>query len=283
MNGKLRNAEGSDVVSNVNLYRTGQLMEEVLRADKMHSFLKPGKRIVLAERNHQYLEEILDKLTSVFCPRNIVTYEEHNLPHYIVKDGQIKAYHNLDEHSPVAQLLGRVKHPDSLVEKILRKNVQYGRVCERNNLTKLMINDCYGAMINTKYKSQIGEVVETLLKIPFLKLEHYQSHRKGNGYSAEHINAKYNNGNPAMRGIEIEIQVTDIKSYQNSITMPEQGHDTSYGQEKLASDHNLDGQIVVVGNHISLPDRCRTRHCDGFTIAEVPNSMHPYILVVPRE
>jgi len=273
----------SDVVSNVNDLRTGQLMEQIVKADRLLHFLVPGKRIVLVERNHQYLEEMLGKITKEFCPNNTVSYEQHSQPHYVVQDGQVKVYTNQDITSKVACVLGRVKHPDSLVEKILRKAQQYGRVSERNDLRKLMINDGYGIAAVAKRKEDIPELVDRIANLPYLRMEHYQKHRKRNGYISDHLNMTYNNGNPAMRGIEIEIQVTDLESHSNSTSKPEQDHDTTYGDEKLACEHHVDGQIVIVGNHIQVPGLCRIQHGDGINVVYVPNDMKPYKLIVPVE
>jgi hypothetical protein len=87
-----------------------------------------------------------------------------------------------------------------------------------------------------------------------------------------------------MRGLEVEAQVTDLQSHIDSKTKPEQAHDTGYGAKKLASRHDLgDRQLVIVGNHITIPEGLQVMEAEDARIVRVPNKIQPYTLVMPRQ
>ena len=272
-----------EIVSNMNSLRTGQLMDSIERANRKLDFLKPRKQVVLVERNHDYLDEIMAKMLPEMCPNHILSYQAHHLPHYVVHDGKVEVYHNLDEHSPVAKVKARVKHPDSIAEKVPRKAYIYGRVSERHDRHKLMIGDVGGAQFIVRTRDDVPTVTRQILSLPFLKLEKFEAHRKSNGYTSDHLNLIYDNGNPAMRGLEIEIQVTDLESHRKSIEDPRQGHETAYGSEKLGSNHHLDGQLVIVGNSVEVPQECNPQRIDGWVVARVHNKIQPYTILVPKK
>gem|GEM_PF-5134117 len=268
----------------MNDLRTGQLMTQIESANRALNFLRPGSQIVLVERNHDYLDEILAKVLPALCPNHLLSYQDHHLPHYIVRDGKVEVYHNLEQASPVVLVKARVKHPCSLAEKVPRKAVYFGRISERHDRNKLMIGDVLGLEVVVRESADVSAVVKQILQMPFFRLEHYEQHRKQNGYSSDHLNIKYENGNAAMNGLEVEIQVTTLKSHKDSTHDPDQGHDTSYGAEKLGSKHYLgDRQLVIVGNSVEVPeDKCSVQRTDGLLVAKVPNPIHPYLLVVPQ-
>jgi hypothetical protein len=279
----------AEVVSNMNDLRTGQLMDMIEAANREVArsgagFLKPGKRIILAERNPEYLEEILAKMLPVFCPRHLVSYQEHHLPHYVVHDGRVELYKNLDTNSPVAFVQARVKHPCSLAEKVSRKAEYFGRISEFHKRQKLMVGDVIGIKIVVGTEGDIGLVGGQLLALPYLRLEHFEKQRKENGFRANQYNMTYDNGNSVMKGLELEVQVTDRESHYNSIYDPKQGHDTAYGAEKLGSPHRLpaDRQLVIVGNSVNIPRGiCDVRRAGGLLAAQI-EGLQPYTLIVPR-
>jgi hypothetical protein len=271
------------VVSNMNGLRTGQIMDSLERADRQLGILQPGKDIVLVDRNPEYLEEIMAKVLPELCPKYIVTSQDHHLPHYVVYDGKLTMYTNLDRNSPIAMIISRPKHPCSAAEKVARKTAYFGRVCERHDRHKLMIGDIMGFEVIVREPKDVAGVMAQVLGLPFFKLEHYESHNRTNGYSAEHANLIYKNGNPFMRGLEVEVQVTDLQSHIDSKTRPEQAHHIGYGDKKLASTHNLGKrQLVIVGNHIAIPEWLPVMETEEARIVRVPNPIQPYTLVMPR-
>jgi ppGpp synthetase/RelA/SpoT-type nucleotidyltranferase len=278
-----------EIVSNMNSLRTGQLMGELEHANRQlagmgSEFLQPRKPIVLVERNHDYLDELLAKVLPELCPSHCVSYQDHHLPHYVVHDGKVEVYKNLNLSSPVVLVRARVKHPCSVAEKVPRKTVYFGRVSERHDSQKLMIGDIIGLEVVTRYKEQVKPVARQILSMPFLKLEHEHRHDKENGYNSNHLNMTYENGNPEMRGLELEVQVTDLQSHLASMNDPKQGHDTSYGAEKLSSRHELNGQLVIFGNSVKIPRGvCEVKRAGRLLVAEIPNKIQPYLLVVPTE
>ncbi|MBN1544752.1 RelA/SpoT domain-containing protein [Candidatus Woesearchaeota archaeon] len=274
-----------EIVSNMNDLRTGQLMDQIERANRTLNFLSKRRQIVLVERNHDYLDEILTKVLPELCPKHLLSYQNHHLPHYIVRDGKVEIYQNLEPASPVILVKARVKHPCSVAEKVPRKAVYFGRVSERHDNYKLMVGDVLGLEVVVRDSADVDMVVKQILQMPFFKLEHYERHRKNNGYSSDHLNTKYENGNAVMKGLEVEIQVTTLNSHRNSIYNPNQGHDTSYGAEKLGSRHHLgDRQLVIVGNSVDVPeDMCFVKRTDGLLVANVPNPVQKYLLIVPQK
>jgi ppGpp synthetase/RelA/SpoT-type nucleotidyltranferase len=272
-----------EVVSNMNDLRTGQLMGLIEAANREKAFLQSGKRIILAERNPEYLNEILAKILPEFCPNNLFSYQNHHLPHYTVRDGRVETYTNLDASSPVAMVQARVKHPCSLAEKVSRKAEYFGRVSEYHDRHKLMVGDVTGLELGARRPEDVPEVSRRLLALPYLKLEHFESHRKKNGYTSDHFNFRYENGNPLMKGLEIEVQVTDMNSHRASIEDDKQGHDTSYGAEKLASKHRLPdaNQLIVFGNSVEVPQSVGVQQAGELLVARIKGPQE-YLLVVPR-
>jgi hypothetical protein len=286
---KILQARAAEVVSNMNDLRTDQmvrLMEAANREleQKGKGFLDPARRIVLAERNPEYLQEILAKMLPEFCPNHLVSYENHHLPHYVVRDGRVETYTNLDGLSTVVLVQARVKHPCSLAEKIPRKAQYFGRVSEFHNKHKLMVGDVIGVELVVRTEEDVDVVGRQLLALPYFKLEHFEAHRKPNGYTADHYNMTYSNGNPMMRGLELEVQVTDMKNYLASKHDQKQGHETAYGAEKLASPHKMpDGkQLVIFGNSVQIPQCIPVKKTGGLLVAQI-NGVQEYTLVVPRE
>lgn len=272
-----------ELVSNMNSLRTGQIMDLIEGANRNLNFLEAGKQTILVERNHDYLDEILEKMLPHLCPNHIVSHQNHHLPHYVVRDGKVEIYRNLDTEPAVTLVKARVKHPDSIAEKVPRKSRAYGRTSERHDRYKLMVGDIIGLEVVVKDKEHVPQVTQDILRMPFLDLEKYESHRKNNGYTSDHMNLVYENGNPEMKGLEIEVQVTDLKSHKASIEDPMQGHETSYGRDKLYSDHHLDGQLIIIGNSVEVPERCRPRRSGDVLVAEVNHQFKPYTIIVPKQ
>ncbi len=270
----------TDVVSNMNSLRTGQLMDAIVKADTQLGFLETGKQVVLVERNHNYLEEMLGKVLPKLCPNYLVTFQEHSLSHYTVQDGRVQVYNNLDQASDIVKIKARVKHPDSIAEKVPRKAVYFGRVSEFHDNHKLMVGDIMGFEVVVKDAADVQKAVKKVLELPFLRLEHYGQHRKSNGYTSDHLNLIYENGNRAMRGLEVEVQVTDLNSHLNSINKPGERHG-DYAIEKLESPHHMDGQLVIVGNSVKLPKSCDVKRVDGFLVSRIDNPIQPYTILVP--
>lgn len=271
-----------ELVSNVNSLRTGQLMDMIEKANRRLDFLDVGKRIVLVERNHDYLDEILSKILPEVCPNHLLSYQEHHLPHYVVHDGKVEVYKNQDPESQIVLVKARVKHPDSIAEKVPRKAELFGRVSERHDSYKLMVGDVIGLEVVAKSKEHVPEVTKQILRMPFLNLEKFEQHRKSNGYTSDHLNLIYENGNPEMKGLEIEVQVSDLQNHLASINDPSQGHETSYGAEKLSSKHHLDGQLIIIGNSVKVPESCGPRMAGGLLVAEVNHPFKPYTIIVPK-
>jgi hypothetical protein len=271
------------VVSNMNGLRTGQIMDSLERADRQLGILQPGKDLVIIDRDPGYLEEIMAKVLREMCPKHIVTQQNHHLPHYVVYDGKLTMYTNLDQDSPIAMIISRPKHPCSAAEKVARKNAYFGRVCERHDRHKLMIGDIMGFEVIVRKPKDVAGAMAQVLELPFFKLEHYERHEEANGYSAEHANLVYKNGNPFMQGLEVEVQVTDLQSHIDSKTKPEQAHHIGYGAKKLGSTHNLgDRQLIIVGNHVAIPEWLPVMETEEARIVRVPNKIQPYTLVMPR-
>lgn len=273
-----------ELVSNMNELRSGQLMDAMIKIDRESRILDLRKQIVLVERNPAHLDEVLNKMLPELCPRHTTITKNHHLPHYVVYDGKIDTYHNLDE-SEILGIYGRMKHPCSIGEKLPRKAAHFGRVSEGHNKYKLMMNDMIGLEIVVKKETDIPNVLRKVLNLPYLTLEHLENHKKSNKYTSTHANMKYNNGNPAMKGLEIEIQITDKESKYRSQHDPAQGHDSAYGREKLGSRRKFEGQLVIFGGEndtIQVPDWCEQRRVDGFLVAKVPNKLQSYTLVLPQ-
>jgi len=279
---KLRRERSDSVVSNTNALRTGQLMDLIEQANSKLNFLLPDRRIVLVERNHDHLEEMMAKVLGRLTPNYVHTSLDHHMQHYVVHDGKIDVYTNLDAASPIVKVKARVKHPDSIAEKVPRKAEYFGRISEYHDKSKLMVGDVLGFEVVVRDQKDVEAVKKNVLALPFFRLEHEESHRKSNGYTSDHLNLKYENGNQAMRGLEVEVQVTDLKSHTNSLYNPEQDHDTAYAQDKLMSRHNLDGQLIIVGNAVKIPKNLAAHLTDELVISEVPNVIQPYTLVLPR-
>ncbi|MBI5880498.1 hypothetical protein HZB90_00035 [archaeon] len=272
------------IVSNTNSPRTGQIMDLLERADRQLEILQPGKDIVLIDREPRHLEEIMAKVLREMCPKHIVTQQNHHLPHYVVYDGKLTMYTNLDQNSPIAMIISRPKHPCSAAEKVARKTAYFGRVCERHDRHKLMIGDVNGFEVIVREPKDVAGAMAQVLGLPFFKLEHYERHNEANGYSAEHANLVYKNGNPFMQGLEVEVQVTDLQSHVDSKTKPEQAHHIGYGSKKLGSTHDLgERQLIIVGNGITIPDGLSVMETEEVRIVRVPNTIQPYTLVMPRQ
>jgi hypothetical protein len=146
-----------------------------------------------------------------------------------------------------------------------------------------MIGDIMGFEVIVMKPKDVAGAMAQVLELPFFKLEHYERHEEANGYSAEHANLVYKNGNPFMQGLEVEVQVTDLQSHIDSKTKPEQAHHIGYGAKKLGSTHNLgDRQLIIVGNHVAIPEWLPVMETEEARIVRVPNKIQPYTLVMPR-
>ena len=272
----------SEIVSNVNENRTGQLLDQIRKSNKKLGFLKTGKQIIIIDRNHAYLDEIMNQVLPEICPQHIISYERHHLPHYAVHDGTVRIYTNLDPESDVLLLQARVKHPCSINEKLLRKSNKYSRPSTFHNKRKSNLRDIYGFIVVVKEPHQVHKYVEKIKNMPCFTLEKFQKHRKTNSYQSEHINLIYTKGSPEMLGLELEVQVTEQKSHNESINAPEQSHDSAYIQEKLGSSHQTDAQIIIVGNSITVPKEYIQARTEQFTVVQIPNKMNQYTLILPE-
>ncbi|MFC1741040.1 hypothetical protein ACFL3V_00700 [Nanoarchaeota archaeon] len=275
----------AEIVSNVNGLRTGQLMDLLVKADKRLNFLKPGKQVTLIERNQGYLDEIMHKVTSSLCPRYLVVLSDYSQPHHLLGGSNVRTYHNLDD-SGIVKINARVKGTDSAAEKTARKIAQYDRVSESHDRNKLMVGDILGLEVVVKgppdAPEYVAEAVKQFLVMPFLRLEKFEQHRKSGGYTSTHLNMVYSNGNPYMRGLELEVQVTDLQSQQDSKTKPGQRHSEDYGfGSKLRCAHALPGQLVFFGNSVDLKSM-NVREAEGLLVAKVPGKVVDYTLVVPK-
>jgi hypothetical protein len=287
-----KNERGSkarvDIVSNMNALRTGQIYDMLMRADKLvptSSLIEPSKKIVIAERNPAYLHEIVKKVLSEFMPESEHSWENHHMPHYVVRDGKVNYFANTNSEGLLVGVRARVKHPCSLGgEKIGRQIAEYGRDCEFTDPHKLLIRDIYGIQLIAKTPEDALTVEEKLRELPYFDVLHYKHHRKSNGYNARHFNMIYENGNPIIRGLTLEIQVTDAKTHDKNMNGKGCSHDKSYDKEKMASKRDLgDRQILVVGNSVEIPEGlCKVHEFEDCKIAKVPNPVNSYLLVVPK-
>lgn len=268
------------VISNVNDLRTGQLMDQIMRADKALGFLTTGN-IVLVERNQEYLDEIMRKLSVAFFPNHSIEWMDYSRPHHLVRGAKVQRYTNLDD-GDVLQAYSRVKGVPSTAEKISRKITKKGRLGHAHDRNQLMVRDLLGAELTCSDEEAVNRTVGRLLQLPYLRLEKFEDWRKPGGYTSTHLNMTYSNGNPQMRGLEIEIQINTLDAHRRSKTEHSQAHSGPYGKEKLSSPRKDVPQLVMYGNSVELPeDRFWTRRHDGLLVAKVPDSIQPYILVVP--
>jgi ppGpp synthetase/RelA/SpoT-type nucleotidyltranferase len=281
---KVRQAREADrpveLISNMNDLRVNQLMKGLVDADKEARFLKTGQ-IVLIERNHNYLEEIMDHVLPELCPSYLITYEDHHMPHHVVYDGKVTMYQNLDQNSDVAFVLARVKHPCSINEKVGRKHAQHKRVSTLHDRRKVNTRDTYGINLVCTDAEAVERVGQKISKMPFLSIEKIEAHRQG--YTSDHYNVRYHNGNPFLTGLEVEIQVTDLQSHYESIHDPVQAHDEAYKMRIMQQPRKSVGQLVIVGNSITLPDELsRVETSQYIIVPEVPSSIQRYTLVIPK-
>jgi ppGpp synthetase/RelA/SpoT-type nucleotidyltranferase len=272
----------ADVVSNMNALRTGQMIDRIVRADKRVGVLSRGG-IVLLERNQEYLDEIMQKISKEFCPNSLVTWHDYSRPHHLVRGAKVQVYHSLDD-TDVVRVYCRVKGAPSSGEKTSRKLAKYGRVSEFHDRNKLMLGDVIGMELVCADEEAVYKTVQKVLRLPFLTLEKRDDHAKEGGYRSTHLNMTYSNGNPLMRGLEIEIQVNTVHAHEDSKTQPGQAHRGDYGKEKLNSPRKEVGQLVMYGNSVELPkDMYWVKRADGLLLAKVPDPIQPYILVVEHD
>ncbi|MBT5022231.1 hypothetical protein HOK51_01365 [Candidatus Woesearchaeota archaeon] len=276
-----------EIVSNMNTLRTNQIVDIISRADKVtHTqILHPAKKIIIAERNPAYLQEIVNKILLELMPENEHSWEHHNMPHYVVCDGKVNFYENTSSDGLLVGVRARVKHPCSLGgEKIGRQIAEFGRDCELYDSHKLLIRDVYGMQLIAKTPEDVPSVEEKLRELPYFQILYHKHHHKSNGYHARHFNMVYENGNPIMRGLTLELQVTDAKTHEKNMNGKRCGHDSAYGAEKLNAKRDIgDRQIVVVGNSVQIPKGlCKVHEFEDCKIAHVPNPINPYLLVVPK-
>ncbi|MBW2964311.1 hypothetical protein KY363_02530 [Candidatus Woesearchaeota archaeon] len=270
----------ADVISNVNDLRTGQLMDQIVRADKALGFLRPGN-IVLVERNQEYLDEIMRKLAREFFPNHTIEWMDYSRPHHLVRGAKVQRYTNLDD-GDVCRAYSRVKGVPSTGEKCSRKVSKKGRIGHASDRFQIMVRDVFGAELDCIDEEAVYRTANRLMQLPYLTLEKFEDWHKPGGYTSTHLNMTYSNGNPFMRGLEIEIQVNTLDAHRRSKKEPSQAHSGPYGKEKLASRRKQLPQLVMYGNSVELPeDRFWTRRHDGLLVAKVPDAIQPYILLVP--
>ncbi|MBT7903334.1 hypothetical protein HN587_05715 [Candidatus Woesearchaeota archaeon] len=292
---KLPNQRNPELVTNVNPLRTGKLVDRLIRADKeLRQGFLAQKRLIIAERNPAFLNLVVQKVLADLMP----VYEEHTTqnqyPHYILLDGKVNHYVNSDLHGTVtatnlpgiivSKIQSRVKHPCSFAEKTGRRIGEYGRAGEFYDPTQLMVQDGCGLEIVVADPSSVQGVVNWAKKLDWAEITEYETHRKSNRYSADHLQISYVGPEPELRGLTMEWQITDAKNHLDNKLSPDRAHGTAYKNQKLSKPHTLGGsQLVLVGNSVQIPSTVRTRECDEGLIAQVTGGVVPYTLFIPRE
>jgi len=127
----------------------------------------------------------------------IINWEEFLLPYEHVVDELCAKFNNLakentkfNRHSPIEQVVGRVKDIGSILEKANRKGIPYNEI-------DTSIEDIAGVRIICKFVEDIEKVVETIrardgkdLKI--IEERDYITNTKKSGYRSYHLILKYN-------------------------------------------------------------------------------------------
>lgn len=107
---------------------------------------------------------------------------------FILKiEGIKKQYHMAGQHCPIEIVSGRVKTPDSILEKAERMNVPF-------NMMDEFVHDIGGVRITCKYIEDIYQVAELLISrkdIELIEVRDYIKNVKPSGYRSYHLICRY--------------------------------------------------------------------------------------------
>ncbi|MBI4738022.1 hypothetical protein HY772_00375 [Candidatus Woesearchaeota archaeon] len=275
------------VVSNVGAARTVHLCELLSTINCNFNIIHPEKRLVLIDRNEEYLSAFIHKMLIHIMPSYEAHETTHQMPHYKVSEkGFMKTYVN-NTQDIVAKMIARVKHPDSIFEKITRKQACYGTL--ENTNSSLAIDDVFGLTCLARQHEHVDRLCARLKSFDFLcidKVEDRYHCPPDNGYTALHYNTRWKNGNPALENINVEIQVTDLDNYDYNVhgreDQPHRSH-RFYAQDKLSKRHDLGQyQVVIVDSSVRIPAEYLLGKHEGsesLEVARIDTIFGKYILI----
>ncbi len=272
-----------NVLSNVNEARLEQLLEIVKRTEMKKEFLQPNKKLLVIERNPEYLNKIIiTELLPLFpfgCEKT--TYDiKPTLPHHNeLRMGLITKYNCNHEKKnkqrelfapeqkittsngnirPI-KLISRTKGPDSSVEKIARVKGQNENIESEEYLGQLAVGDFYGMTIITENKDicyKLKDKISTISSFIIKDEIDYFKKPKESGYQSIHQYVRWENGIPELNQLQIELHYdTKISHFRNNVGDDQnstRGH-AHYGGEKVKKEHSLEGLQVVVVDHNTNP------------------------------
>ncbi|HLR10295.1 MAG TPA: GTP pyrophosphokinase family protein [Sporosarcina sp.] len=129
------------------------------------------------------LKEIKKELTSFMMMYKFAT-DEINTKINILKE----EFQHIHEYNPIEHTSSRVKSPESLYEKIIRKNCPFDL-----DIVREEIRDIAGIRITCSFRSDIYRVKEMLCKqqdLEVIECKDYIQHPKPNGYQSLHLIVK---------------------------------------------------------------------------------------------
>lgn len=107
---------------------------------------------------------------------------------FILKIEGIKhQYHLANQYCPIEIVSGRVKSPQSILDKAKRMNVEYRYIDE-------MVHDIGGIRITCKYIEDVYQVAELIKKrkdLEIIEIRDYIKNVKSSGYRSFHLICKY--------------------------------------------------------------------------------------------
>lgn len=284
-----QNILDAPVVSHVGPARTVNLCEVLYEVNRDIEIIEPDKKLVLIDRNEEYLAAFAQKMLAHFMPSYEACETAHQMPHYHVSEsGLIKTYTNRQT-AILSRMIARVKHPDSIFEKITRKQAHYGTLEKQNG--SLIIDDIFGLTCLVQNPEQIEKLCEEIEDLEFLVIDKDQKDDRyhlpqNNGYKALHYNTRWNNGNSALENITVEIHVNDIQNHQDNIcgsdSQPQRSH-RFYAQDKLSKKHALEPyQVVIIDSSACIPAKHvlgRMKHPLSLEVARIETTFGSYILI----
>jgi hypothetical protein len=248
------------VLSNVNSSKLEKLLEVVNQTNEKSSLLRPGRDLIVVERDHSLMQRLMKDFLPTIMP-NYVSYlvdDLQPLPHHRFGPASMMCYRNTDPtpNEPLRVISG-IKGSDSIAEKITRLLAD-DQIINEVDPSQLNIEDTYRFKVICSTREDCEKIKDNLRYSQFgessyLLFEKEKNHINDCGdYSSLHTTFLLFNGESEVNGTRLRIHLEDVEDHINNERgtkqNPNRAH-TTYALQKIRKPHRLDNYQIVVVDH----------------------------------
>ncbi len=254
-------------LTNVNPLRTSELIHLLGELEQTRPLLTTYTDLIIIERNPSYLEQMICALfepLKISCNGQRIDESEEGINNLnFLNAHKVRYSIPKTEVHTLLEITGRVKGTNSIAEKIsrLQSNPEYQGITHLTLQDQIAAADIYALTIVTRTLQQCYAYKERILTHPEFVLDEpekdYIANPKPSGYKAIHQYLRWNNADPALQHLCLEIHYETIETHlQNTFGVNSQTQcaHNNYTKSKLTKNHQMGNSKIIIIDHEGTPN-----------------------------